>query len=112
MEDRQTAFEHYRKEIYRIGWRLQYKAKKFKKKEFPLFEEEQAKEDFTLSSENKIVIRCLLDVLPVNGREIVEKIYLQGLTETEVAKQLNISQQAVNRCKRKMLNQLSQKVSS
>ncbi|MCM3175726.1 MULTISPECIES: sigma factor-like helix-turn-helix DNA-binding protein [unclassified Paenibacillus] len=48
----------------------------------------------------------------MNGREILHKIYFQGYTEAEVASHLNISQQAVNKWKRKMLNLLSQKVSS
>lgn len=112
MEDQKTSFERYRKEIYRIGWRLQYKVRKTRNQEFPIFESEQLEEDFTLTSENKVVVRYLLDVLPDNGKSILDKIYLQGFTEAEVAKQLNISQQAVNRCKRKMLSQLFQKVSS
>ncbi|WP_445322068.1 terminase gpP N-terminus-related DNA-binding protein [Paenibacillus sp. FSL M7-0420] len=37
-------------------------------------------------------------------------LYLQGMTEDEVAAQLKMSQQGVNKWKRKMLQQLSQTV--
>lgn len=112
MEEQKTMYDRYRTEIYRIGWRLQYKVKKTKNKELPIFENEQLTEDFTLASENKVAVRYLLDILPENGKSILDKIYLKGFTEAEVSKQLKISQQAVNKCKRKMLSQLFQKVSS
>lgn len=39
---------------------------------------------------------------------IIDKLYMQGVTESEVAKQLEMSQQAVSKWKKKMLHQLSQ----
>nr|WP_233167845.1 hypothetical protein [Paenibacillus roseus] len=38
------------------------------------------------------------------------RLYIQEQTESEVARQLNLSQQAVNKWKRKMIQQLSRTV--
>ncbi|WP_308722652.1 sigma factor-like helix-turn-helix DNA-binding protein [Paenibacillus polysaccharolyticus] len=112
MRDQQTTFERYRTEIYRIGWRLQYRVKKVRNRELPIFEEGATSDDFTYFLDSKVDIQSILSTLPENGREIISQIYLKGFTEIEVAKKLNISQQVVNRCKKKMLQQLSQRVSS
>jgi len=112
LENQQTVYERYRKEIYRIGWRVQYRAKKIKYRELPIFEDESIKGDFTSFSENKIMAEQLISSLPDIGNDVLSKIYLEGYTESEVALKLNISQQAVNKWKRKMLNLLSQKISS
>ncbi|MGP3788496.1 sigma factor-like helix-turn-helix DNA-binding protein [Paenibacillus sp. 1A_MP2] len=112
MENQQTVYERYRKEIYRIGWRVQYRAKKIKYRELPIFEDEAIKGDFTFFSENKIMAEQLISSLPDIGKNVLSKIYLEGYKESEVALKLNISQQAVNKWKRKMLNLLSQKISS
>lgn len=53
----------------------------------------------------------LISSLSDIGNNVLSKIYLEGYTESEVALKLNISQQAVNKWKRKMLNLLSQKIS-
>ncbi|MNW31316.1 RNA polymerase sigma factor [compost metagenome] len=108
----QTAYERYRAEIYRIGWRIQYKAKKIRNRELPLLEHEAVKEDFTVASDQALTLEPLLATLPDTGQRVMRKLYWEGLTEAEVARQLNISQQAVNQWKRKMLKQLSQKLTS
>ncbi|MEK3785473.1 RNA polymerase sigma factor [Paenibacillus sp. FSL K6-1230] len=108
----QTAYERYRAEIYRIGWRIQYKAKKIRNRELPLLEHEPIKEDFTVASDQALTLEQLLDTLPDTGQRVLHKLYWEGLTEAEVARQLKISQQAVNQWKRKMLKQLSQKLTS
>ncbi|WP_019910095.1 sigma-70 family RNA polymerase sigma factor [Paenibacillus sp. HW567] len=101
-------YDFYRREIYRIGWRVQYQAKKVRTRECPLYDYEPSNINFAAISEQKIWVEQLMQDLPPQGKVIIEKIYLKGLTEAEVAKQLNISQQAVNKWKRKMIHQLSQ----
>lgn len=101
-------FELYRREVYRIGWRLQYRNRKLRRNECPLYDNVSVKQDTTNTIDNKIIINDLLEELPDKGRIIIHKLYLDDLTEAEVASQLQISQQAVNKWKRKMVHQLSQ----
>ncbi|MFI2859334.1 sigma-70 family RNA polymerase sigma factor [Paenibacillus sp. JSM ZJ436] len=105
-----TTYERYRTEIYRIGWRAQYRAKKINNKELPLIDRDYIREDFTKHSIDNILMEQAFKDLPKNGKYILDKIYLQGFSEIEVARQLNMSQQAVNKWKRKMLNELSKKM--
>ncbi|XOI98813.1 sigma-70 family RNA polymerase sigma factor [Paenibacillus polymyxa] len=111
MEIQQSQFERYRTEIYRIGWKIQYRAKKIRYKEIPIFEDEKSVENFTTQLEDKIIIEELIQDIPLNGKEVLKRIYLEGYTEKEVAIQLKISQQAVSKWKKKMINLLSQKMS-
>lgn len=113
MEKQGSAYERFKAEVYRIGWRVQYRAKKLRRREFPLYgidTEPITNEDFTSFSENKVLIEQLIDTLPLHGKVIIYKLYIQDQTESEVARQLRISQQAVNKWKRKMIHQLSQTV--
>ncbi|QTH40918.1 sigma-70 family RNA polymerase sigma factor [Cohnella sp. LGH] len=110
--NQQTMYERYKREIYRIGWRLQYRTKKIKKRERPISEYEFASTAFTNSSDDKILIEQYMNKLPNNGKLILQKIYIEGHTEVEVARQLNMSQQAVNKWKLKMIQQLSKIVNS
>lgn len=103
-----SAYEQYKKEIYRIGWRVQYKARKVRARELPLFDNQPVGHNFTNTSDTKIWVRELLSQLPPQGRTIVYKLYLQDKTENEVAKELHISQQAVSKWKKKMIQTLSQ----
>ncbi|MMZ61478.1 sporulation sigma factor SigF [compost metagenome] len=113
MKEQQTAFEQYRREVYRIAWRVQYKAKVVKRRECSFNEFEPATTSFTSSSDNKIVVRQMINALPSStGRTIIYKIYMQDKTEREVALELNMSQQGVNKWKRKMIQELSRMMSS
>ncbi len=103
-----SAYEECKQEIYRIGWRVQYKARKIHSREFSLFDNQPVDYNFTAHSDSKICVEELLNTLPVHGKTILCKLYLQGMTEHEVAQELQISQQAVNKCKKKMLRSLSQ----
>ncbi|MNJ75684.1 RNA polymerase sigma factor [compost metagenome] len=51
-----------------------------------------------------------MDSLPPQGKLVIDKLYFQDLTESEVAQQLKISQQTVNKWKQKMLQKLSQTI--
>ncbi|AIQ66742.1 sigma factor-like helix-turn-helix DNA-binding protein [Paenibacillus graminis] len=103
-----SAYEEYKREIYRIGWRIQYKARKVRAREFPLFDNHTTDHNFTAISDTKIWIQDLLSQLPPQGSTIISKLYLQDMTEHEVAKELHLSQQAVNKWKKRMIQLLSQ----
>jgi RNA polymerase sigma factor (sigma-70 family) len=103
----QSEYNRYKTEIYRIGWRLQYRAKKIKRQENS-YDDKLAVPSFTESSDNKIAAEQLISMLSPYERSILQKIYLEGLTEAEVARQLNISQQGVHKWKRKLIQRLSQ----
>ena len=113
MEQQQAVYEQYRKEVYRIAWRIQYRAKVVRKRECSFGGMEPATTSFASSSDNKIVVRQLINALPSDtGRSIIFKIYIQDKTEQEVARELNMSQQGVNKWKRKMIKELSRMMSS
>lgn len=110
MKKQKTIYDYYKSEIYRIGWRLQYQAKKIRKRECPFYDNNLSYPNFAAASEEKIWIKEIIDTLPPQGKLIIDKLYLQGLTEFEVAQQLKISQQAVNKWKQKMIQKLSQTI--
>ncbi|NQX46863.1 sigma-70 family RNA polymerase sigma factor [Paenibacillus tritici] len=112
MNGSQTLYERYRNEIYRIGWKIEYRARKVSRTECSLFDNIQAEANFIQDSENKIMLEQLTDSLPAFEKSILYKLYLEGYSEAEVAKQFNISQQAVNKWKKKIINQLSQTTKS
>ncbi|WP_334073423.1 MULTISPECIES: sigma-70 family RNA polymerase sigma factor [Paenibacillus] len=113
MKEQPTVYEQYRKEVYRIAWRVQYKAKVVKRRECSFNGFEPAVSSFTSSSDDKMLIRQLIDALPSStGRLIIYKLYLQDKTEREVALELNMTQQGVNKWKRKMIQELSRMMSS
>lgn len=103
-----TVYERYKTEIYRIGWRVQYRAKKIRNRECPNFDYDPVGGDFTTSSEEKILVQQLIDSLPPQGKTLIDKLYFQCQTEAEIAQHFQISQQAVNKWKRKMIQTLSQ----
>lgn len=64
-------------------------------------------------SDSALYLSQLISELPRDlGRTIIQEIYIKEKTEAQIAKELNISQQAVNKCKIKMLKHLSQIISS
>lgn len=112
METQQSLYERYKSEVYRIGWRLQYRAKIIRKRECSFYGIEPSAPNYTTSIENEILVRQLIEPLPPFGKIILYKLYIQDQTESEVARQLKMSQQAVNKWKRKMIKKLSQTVNS
>ncbi|WP_160036962.1 sigma-70 family RNA polymerase sigma factor [Paenibacillus sp. An7] len=110
MEKQSFMVERFRSEIYRIGWRLQYHNKKQRKHEISLFDGTLDQRYCTENWDNEILIKDLLWRLPKQGGTILYKLYIEDMTEKEVALQLNMSQQAVNKWKKKMFQQLSQTV--
>lgn len=113
MKEQKTAYEQYRKEVYRIAWRVQYRAKVVKRRECSFNGYEPAITSFATSSDNKIVVQQLINDLPSHtGKEIIFKLFMQDKTEGEVARELNMTQQGVNKWKRKMLQEMSRMMSS
>lgn len=110
MHTQQTAYERVKGEVHRIGWRIQYRAKTMKRREHSFYDMEHIhmKDRFTDRSENRMLLEQLMETLPHQGKVIIYRLYLQDQTESEVARQLNMSQQAVNRWKQRMIRQLSQ----
>ena len=60
---------------------------------------------FAIKQEEEELTQNLTD-LPDEDRSLIKDLYWQGFTESEVASGLGISQQAVNRRKRKILDRL------
>lgn len=108
-----TLMERVRKELYRRAWRLQYRAKADRHREIPWRAESFAAPDFTVQADNRMLVRQLLQELPRDkGRVILYSLYIENETEVQIARKLNLSQQAVSKWKRKSLHRLCQKLSS
>lgn len=108
-----TLMERVRKELYRRAWRLQYRAKADRHREIPWRAESFAAPDFTAQADNRMLVRQLLQELPLDkGRVILYRLYVEDETEVQIARKLNLSQQAVSKWKRKSLHRLCQKLSS
>lgn len=108
-----TLMERVRKELYRRAWRLQYRAKAARSREIPWRAESFAAPDFTAQADNRLLVRQLLQELPRDkGRVILYWLYVAEETEVQIARKLNLTQQAVSKWKRKSLHRLCQKLSS
>ncbi|WP_338125149.1 sigma-70 family RNA polymerase sigma factor [Paenibacillus dendritiformis] len=113
MTPQMTLMERVRKELYRRAWRLQYRAKAARHREIPWRAESFAAPDFTAQADNRMLVRQLLQELPRDkGRVILYSLYIENETEVQIARKLNLSQQAVSKWKRKSLHRLCQKLSS
>lgn len=112
MSKESTVIDFYRRELKRIAWRLQYKARMKLKRELPLKPNLDHSDSFTKHSDNKMFIQYLIhSITSDNGKKIIYEIYFNNKTEVQVAREMNISQQAVNKWKTKILQYLYQKLS-
>ncbi|GBG11026.1 hypothetical protein PAT3040_05805 [Paenibacillus agaridevorans] len=103
---------YYKKELQRIAWRLQYKARSTRKRECSWMEYNHPYYHPFEMVDNRIFVQQLLaEIQPGIGRKIIHGLFIKNQTETQLAKELNISQQGVNKWKRKTLKSLSQKMS-
>ncbi|WP_342551559.1 sigma factor-like helix-turn-helix DNA-binding protein [Paenibacillus sp. FSL R7-0652] len=105
INSQQVTYERYRRKVFPIGWRVQYRSNKIKGTEVPI-EDNEIREDFTSTQDNKIFVEELINKLPNEENLLLRKIYIEGYKEAEISQQLKISQQAVNKWKKKLLNYL------
>ncbi|GAB6992027.1 sigma-70 RNA polymerase sigma factor region 4 domain-containing protein [Paenibacillus pini] len=104
------AIDYYKRELNRIAWRIQDRVKRQHRREITLpIEIKAAVPSFAETSDNRMLVQHLFEKLPDHlGKKIIYDIYIHGKKEIEIACELQISQQAVNRWKRKTILQLRQ----
>jgi hypothetical protein len=95
--------------LRRIFWRMIYNEKKKRNRECQLHDQ------LKVPSSNDIEIRLYLSELMNSidtplGKYIIQKIVLDGFKEWELACELKISQQAVNKRKKKSLAMLAKQL--
>ncbi|KEO75987.1 sigma-70 family RNA polymerase sigma factor [Paenibacillus sp. FSL M7-0802] len=107
------AIEDYRRELYRIAWRMQYHTKRNRKREISLESKPNLfQTSFSEESDNKIMMQSYINRLRSEvGKKVIYEIYINDKTEGQVAKELHITQQAVNKWKKKALHDLCQMMS-
>lgn len=104
---------YYKKELQRVAWRLQYNVRNTRKRECTWSDSIQPYFVPVEQINNRILVEQLLhEIQPEIGRKVIHGLFIKDKTEAQLAKELQISQQAVNRWKRKTLHLLSQKMSS
>lgn len=102
-------FDETLKLLKQAFWRLQYRVRKQTNKEFYTLEDRPnvASENFESNIISKIYLKSIFDRIPSNkARYIIFRTIIQNATEKQVACELKISQQAVNKCKTKTLKEL------
>ncbi|MCY9763162.1 hypothetical protein M5X06_22430 [Paenibacillus alvei] len=108
-----SIIDFYRSELKRIAWRLQYKARVKVRREVPIQNDFLHSFHHTDQLENRLLIKQLIMSLPYEtGKKIIYEIYFNDKTEAQIAMEMEISQQAVNKWKKKTLRFLYQKLSS
>lgn len=104
--------EFLRQHLKRAFWRLQYKARK--KNNTEIYNEVNnniSSESFDTKVTTKLYLENIIKTIPSEkSRYIIVKTVLQGVPEKVVANELKISQQAVNKCKKKILKELAMKI--
>lgn len=105
--DAETITQH----IKRAFWRLQYKVRKHANTEFCILQDNTATEHFETNVVSRLDLKSIFDKIPsAKARYIIFRTVLQRATEKQVAHELKISQQAVNKCKTKALKDLRMKI--
>ncbi|MGG3884000.1 sigma-70 family RNA polymerase sigma factor [Brevibacillus panacihumi] len=109
--DEKTLVEYFRRELKRKAWRLQYAAKQRRNREVLFPEEHYLSSSFEKEVVSKIFIQELKNAIPSQtGQYIYKRTIVDGATEREVADELKMSQQAVNKWKKKIKYQLLKKI--
>lgn len=98
------------KEFKRRMWRLQYYERKSSGKIFVKYEN-MIQEPVDIKVIEELNIEYILDLIPrERARNIIYSIYIQEKSIKEISVELNISVQAVNKCRRKTLEFLKMKI--
>lgn len=105
----QPLSEQYRQRLRQASWRMQYRAKTRLYHETLRLNEQIQPFSTKMDEMESIIVQEWIHSLPWDkARHIMTALYVDSRNEQEVAEQLHISQQAVNRWKRKSLQFLSQ----
>lgn len=110
-----STVQYYQKELKRIAWRLQYRARTERARELLLDTNIRMISGSSPEQEaiSRMNIEYILGLIPSDtGRIVIRLFYLEDRSEAEIAKKLNMSQQAVNKWRRKAIKSLSEKMSS
>lgn len=104
------CFEFCKTLLRRYAWRLQYKVRtQYNREHYSIFSYQSYDNHFDEKILSKIYVKYLLDMIPwEKSRTIIKAVILDEKTEKEVAFELHISQQAVNKWKIKGLKILRQ----
>ncbi|GGN97858.1 hypothetical protein [Saccharibacillus kuerlensis] len=107
------TIDHYRQALKRAAWRERYRQRVRYAREWAWSEtgrENMEADPNVLGAE--LSMREYLELIPFdNGREVIKALFAEGKTETAAAAELQISQQGVNKWKRKSLEHLRQSLS-
>ncbi|MFD1887217.1 sigma-70 family RNA polymerase sigma factor [Paenibacillus wenxiniae] len=104
-----TLSEQYRQRLRQASWRMQYRAKTRLYHENLSLNEQIHPVSVKFDDMNTVIVQQWIDSLPwEKARYIMTYLYMEGQSEQELAAKLHISQQAVNRWKRKSIQFLSQ----
>ena len=101
--------------LKRIAWRLQYRAKIERKKEITVAPDNVVYSSFADPTDilSRLYVEELICHIPSDqARRVIMKIYVEDKTEKTVASELNMTQQAVNKWKKRGLNMIGQKMIS
>jgi DNA-directed RNA polymerase specialized sigma24 family protein len=102
--DDTTAYEICQTLLKRIAWRLQYRIRAQHARELLISVESREQAAFSGSLVSKLYVEDLIMQVPSDkGRYILRRLILDAMTEKEIAAELQISQQAVNKWKAKSI---------
>lgn len=104
------CFEFCRTLLRRSAWRLQYKVRmQYNRERFSISDYQNYADNFDTKILSKIYVKQLLDMIPwEKSKTVIKEVIIDQKTEKEVALELQISQQAVNKWKMKGLKMLRQ----
>ncbi|SDS89562.1 hypothetical protein SAMN05444162_2547 [Paenibacillaceae bacterium GAS479] len=97
------TIERYKNELQRIAWRIQYKARVQQKRECPLRSDFHSPVEITDVMVSDLYVKQILELIPTStGRNVIIDFYIRDKSERQIAEELNISQQAVSKWKKKL----------
>ncbi|GGH63738.1 hypothetical protein GCM10008014_41430 [Paenibacillus silvae] len=105
--------ERCRSELQKMAWRMQYRSKVTRNREFGMVYDSSTINSFEDDAVSRMYVEEICSLIPSDvGKRIIHDVYLSGKSEKEISADLQISQQGVNKWKRKTLKILSKKLSS
>lgn len=109
-----VVIEEYRKKLRQAAWRLQYYERKRLRNElvFDYIQKETHGVDLTNLIEEMGLHEAIQLIPYPQGRAIIYELFVNDKTEKELAKEMQVTQQAVSKWKRKSLKYLCQTLSS